>query len=181
MTLTKRSHLKHFRDVGSGTQDSAAQSRFRRLSGAERLVGVGFRCWLAGYQTGIIDCWEMAWNAYAKELGPRVAKDAITELSCWVRAIHSNAVRGIEVFPANCAAFCQDECLAVSMVAAAQHSCPGVRACAFALLGSQQLDDVVASTTSFAGVLRDRDIVLAPELLAQPQLMEITGPSNQFH
>ena len=27
-------------------------------TGAEWLVGVGFRCWLAGYDTGDIACWE---------------------------------------------------------------------------------------------------------------------------
>ena len=33
-------------------------------SGAEWLVGVGFRCWLAGYDTGDIACWENGWNEY---------------------------------------------------------------------------------------------------------------------
>ena len=54
--------------------------------GAERLVGVGFRCWLAGYETGDISCWESGWNAYSVALGPLHAKRAVTELACWVRA-----------------------------------------------------------------------------------------------
>ena len=38
-------------------------------SGAEWLVGVGFRCWLAGYDTGDIACWENGWNEYNRLLG----------------------------------------------------------------------------------------------------------------
>lgn len=32
------------------------------LSAPERLVGVGFRCWLAGYRTSDIGCWDVAWH-----------------------------------------------------------------------------------------------------------------------
>lgn len=58
-------------------------------SGAEWLVGVGFRCWLAGYDTGDIACWETGWNAYARVLGTERAKRAVTELACWVRAVRA--------------------------------------------------------------------------------------------
>ena len=53
-------------------------------SGAEWLVGVGFRCWLAGYDTGDIACWENGWNEYTRALGTERAKRAVTELACWV-------------------------------------------------------------------------------------------------
>ena len=50
----------------------AAQQRFYASprSSAEWLVGVGFRCWLADYDTGDIACWENGWNEYAKALAP---------------------------------------------------------------------------------------------------------------
>ena len=64
-----------------------------RKSGAEWLVGVGFRCWLAGYDTGDIACWETGWNAYARTLGTERAKRAVTELACWVRAVRASASR----------------------------------------------------------------------------------------
>ncbi len=53
------------------TIDRQAGQRFSIAprSGAEWLVGVGFRCWLAGYDTGDIACWENGWNAYAQALG----------------------------------------------------------------------------------------------------------------
>jgi len=64
-------------------------------SGAEWLVGVGFRCWLAGYDTGDIACWENGWNEYARALGTERAKRAVTELACWVRAVRATASRKI--------------------------------------------------------------------------------------
>jgi hypothetical protein len=59
----------------------------------ERLVGLGFRYWLTGFRTGDISCWERAWCAYSNALGASLAKSAVTDLSCWVRAINRHARR----------------------------------------------------------------------------------------
>ncbi len=127
----------------------------------EALVGFGFRYWLAGFRTGDVGCWELAWNVYASELGAQRAKPVITELSCWVRSIHQGAARGIEISPASCPWFCRDECLAISMVAACLHSaCPALRSCAFALLGTSNVDAVVEGAEQFAQHLTDADQVL---------------------
>ena len=66
----------------------------------------GFRCWLAGYDTGDIACWETGWNAYSRVLGTERAKRAVTELACWVRAVRASASRKIEYYPFGCAGFC---------------------------------------------------------------------------
>ncbi|GAB4226713.1 MAG: hypothetical protein Kow0032_04770 [Methyloligellaceae bacterium] len=140
---------------------------------AERLVGIGFRCWLAGYDTADISCWETGWNHYARELGVSAAKTAVTELACWVRSMREASCRKLAYYPYGCSRFCRDECIAMSMVAASQHSaCPAMRACAFALLGSSAIDGVVDSTTSFASalaatghVLCDRSICDATSLI----------------
>jgi hypothetical protein len=138
--------------------------QFNPAKRSERLVGIGFRCWLAGYQTDDINCWETGWNLFASELGPDCAKTAITELSCWVRSVHKKACRPIKYFPFGCAGFCPDECMAISMVAASQHSfCPAMRSCAFALLGSSDIDDVVETATEFGNVLRDFGHVLSDQ------------------
>jgi hypothetical protein len=65
----------------------SASPRIIQRNGAERLVGIGFRCWLAGYDTGDISCWENGWNEYSRTLGAERAKRAVTELACWVRAV----------------------------------------------------------------------------------------------
>ena len=99
---------------------------------------------MAGYQTGDISCWEFAWATYSNVLGPKKAQPVLTDLACWVRAIRDASCRSIEVYPAQCAGFCRDECMAISMIAASQHNaCPAIRACAYALLESSTIDDVV--------------------------------------
>lgn len=129
----------------------------------ERLVGLGFRNWMLGYQTGDISCWEAGWNLYAQELGVEKAKSSITELACWARSIHSGTARQIEVYPRACAGFCQDECMAISMVAACQNdACPALKACAFALIGDGALDDVVDNAERFADSLGTNGIILSP-------------------
>lgn len=129
---------------------------------ASRLVGLGFRCWLAGYETQDVNCWETGWNVYARELGPAQAKIAVSELSCWVRSIYSAKCREIETYPFGCAGFCRDECMAISMIAASQHSaCPAMRACAFTLLGTSEIQGVVESATNFGNLLRSTGHMLS--------------------
>jgi len=133
------------------------------LSAPERLVGVGFRCWLAGYQTSDIGCWEVAWHEFSQAVGPHEAKPLMAELAYWVRAVQDGAGRKIEVYPAPCRRFCRDECLAISMVAACQHSaCPAFRACAVALLGSNKIDETIEGAECFARSLQAADQVLSP-------------------
>lgn len=161
----------------SGPQQARTQLRpadlFNPAYKTERLVGIGFRCWLAGYDTADISCWETGWNYYANELGAADAKIAVSELACWVRNLRKSSCRKISYYPYGCQGFCKDECVAISMVAASQHSaCPAMRACAFALLGSSDIDGVVDSAISFASVLSasghmlsDRSICDATTLL----------------
>lgn len=141
------------------------------LSGPERLVGVGFRCWIAGYRTGDIGCWETAWLAYTNALGPRMAKEALGELGSWVRLIRNAARRDIEIYPSSCRYFCRDECLAVGMVAASQHGvCPAMNACAIALLDTPSVDEVVEGARGFALILRLADQVLSPAAMEANRL-----------
>lgn len=134
----------------------------------ERLVGLGFRAWLAGYQTGDIACWEQAWAIYSNALGPTQARPAVTDLACWVRAIRNATCRRIEVYPGQCAGFCRDECMVIAMVAASQHgACPALRACAWALLESSTIDEVVEGAESLGATLRSCDRVLSPAAICQ--------------
>jgi len=151
------------------------------LDGPERLVAIGFRCWMAGYQTGDIACWEHAWNIYASELGPAPARAALTDLSCWVRKIHATSGRPIETYPAACRGFCRDECVAVAMVAASQHHvCPALRACTFALLGGTHIDEVVSETDALAATLATLDQCLSPRTIALATDC-VPAPSNARH
>jgi hypothetical protein len=136
-------------------------------SGAEWLVGVGFRCWLAGYDTGDIACWENGWNEYNRALGTERAKRAVTELACWVRAVRASASRKIEYYPFGCAGFCADERMAISLIAASQHHrCPAMRACALALTGSDLVEPVIDAANAFADALQDANQRLSQDAVA---------------
>ena len=136
-------------------------------TGAEWLVGMGFRCWLAGYDTGDIACWENGWTAYARALGAERAKRAVTELACGVRAVRATASRRIEYSPVGCPGFCVDECMAISLIAASQHHrCPAMRACALALTGSELVDPVLDAANAFADVMQEADQRLSPDAVA---------------
>jgi hypothetical protein len=155
------SRIETFR-TGHLARDTAT-SVSAMLTAPERLVGVGFRCWLAGYQTSDIGCWEAAWHEVTRAVGPRAAKPLMTELASWVRAVQDSAERRIEVYPAQCPRFCRDECLAISMVAACQHSaCPAFRACAVALLGCDDIDEAMEGAEEFALRLKEADQLLSP-------------------
>jgi hypothetical protein len=145
---------------------SGANAERQSGANAERLVGLGFRYWVTGYQSGDIDRWDDAWQIYAGALGPTNARVAVAELSAWVRSVSAAARRDIKVACGNCTQLCRDECLAVSMIAACQHNtCPAMRACAFALIESSLIDEVVHHAESFAITMRGLDQVLSPGLI----------------
>lgn len=142
------------------------------FAGPERLVGLGFRYWLAGYRTGDIGCWEKAWSTYSEAMGPSSAKHALTDLSRWVRAVNSHAQRTLQAPGMDCEGFCRDECVAIAMIAACQHNaCPAMRACAFALLGCSMIDAVVRGAEAFAATMRSADQVLLPSAASGPSLL----------
>ncbi len=152
------------------------------LSGPERLVGVGFRCWLGGYRTGDIGCWVTGWNAYTKALGPTMAKEALGELASWVRLVQDAARRKIEVCPVACPGFCRDECLAIAVVAASQHGvCPAMQACAVALLDNPAVEEVVDGARGFAIIMRLADQVLSPAAMIEASRPESTSPGVTWH
>jgi hypothetical protein len=158
----------------------AGQGAYRPpRTGAEWLVGVGFRCWFAGYDTGDIACWENCWNEYSRALGTERAKRAVTELACWVRAVRAHASRKIEYYPFGCAGFGADECMAISLIAASQHHrCPAMRACALALTGSELVEPVIDAANAFADVLEEANQRLSPEAVAALMAAQRTGGDN---
>lgn len=132
----------------------------------EQLVGFGFRGWLAGYDYQDISCWEQVWNTYAATLGPRTAKAVVTDLGSWVRAVRQTTCRRIETYPTGCAGFCRDECIAISVIAASQHDhCPALRACAFALVGTSDVDGMLGEAADFARQLRSAELHLSSSVI----------------
>lgn len=180
--MKRKDSLRRGSDSLSENRPSGRQKFHLQPNENEHLVGVGFRCWMAGYQTGDIACWESAWNHYAGNVGVETAKDLVSELSCWVRSIHMKTARPIEVYPMNCSGFCRDECTAISLIAASQYGlCPALRACAFALLDCNELDDVIISTDRFASTLKNHGRLLSQDAVINATVFAPNDVTRSVH
>lgn len=144
-------------EIGLGSGLSSAMA-------PEMLVGYGFRGWIAGYQTGDVQCWERVWRLYSNLLGPKAARGAVNCLALWAKSVSAASRREVEISPLEACEFCRDECLAISLIAASQHqTCPAMRACAFALIDSSLMDDVLLHSETFAVTMRVHDKIVSPE------------------
>ncbi|WP_321501125.1 hypothetical protein [Breoghania sp.] len=120
----------------------------------EKLVVEGYRRWMSGYETGDIQCWEMAWNLYAGSLGACQARALVAELSCWIRTIRAVSTRTMNHFPYGCGKLCRDECMALSMVAGVQHKDrAAMEAAATHLIGCHRIHDALEASCSFGMAL----------------------------
>ncbi len=167
--------MRRMRDGATSAAPKLQPGRFP----PEQLVGLGFRYWLTGFRTGDISCWERAWCAYSSALGARAAKGAVTDLSCWVRAINRHARRDLETAAVDCDRFCRDECIAIEMISACQHNaCPAMRACAFALLGCSMIEEVVEGAENFAATMRGADQMLPPSYAQGSSLLAMSPATD---
>jgi len=151
------------------------------LGRPERLVGIGFRCWLAGYDTGSVEAWECGWDIYRDAVGDGPARRLVGELSCWARDVHGTARRRLSYYPflhaVDASRFSDDEMLGVRLICAAQ---AGARAeedrFAEALTGRRGNTRVTASARSFAEALTDTGLTL---FAMDDNLLVISGAAEQ--
>ncbi|MGQ0673678.1 MAG: hypothetical protein ACT4N2_12490 [Hyphomicrobium sp.] len=116
----------------------------------ERLVGMTFRRGVAALDRRDATQWQFAWQDFADAAGPQDATALLGGLTSWVGTLRRCAGRRLETFPAGCPGFCRDECLAISLIAASQQgACPALKACAFALLGSDLIDEPLTASAKF--------------------------------
>lgn len=147
----------------------------------ERLVITGYRGCMAGYDFCDVACWEAAWSTYIGEIGPPAARCLMGELQYWVRSIRLGAERSLCYFPQGCRHLCHDECMALSVLSAAQcgdaaAGCLAVRH----LTGASDprtIDRLWADSASFAQALKGSGQPLYPvtaavvESIARMQLL----------
>ena len=147
---------------------------------AERLVVLGLRGWMAGYETGDIACWETVWNDFCRELGPARAKRVVSELAGWIRVLRNESRRSIDCYPRPCRFMCRDECLALRLVGGCQKGL-GPVACESAcqLVAGSGIEELVKAAECFAGELAEAGLQLEPiadEILAA--ITERPAPSE---
>ena len=133
---------------------------------AERLVVTGFRCCMAGYDLGDTSCWETAWQSYLGELGSEVAPPLMGGLQHWVRNVRHHGARPIRYFPQGCRFLCHDECMALSLLSAAQagdQDTGGRASFHLGTIGSEpSANKVWMATVTFGSALLQAGLVLYP-------------------
>ncbi|KUO67908.1 MAG: hypothetical protein APF80_02110 [Alphaproteobacteria bacterium BRH_c36] len=112
-------------------------------------------------------------------LGPEGARAVVGSLGAWAKTVNSSARRKVEVARLEACYFCRDECLAISMIAASQHQiCPAMRACAFALVDSALLDDVLHQADTYAIMMRSHDRIVSANWIVNAN--EYCDPSPEL-
>lgn len=123
----------------------------------ERLVVTGFRNTMAACELGDLHCWEAVWQLYITELGSGHARQMMGELQYWTRSVRCHAERPLSYYPQCCRALCHDECMALSIIAAAQADDEATRLLAARYLTGQccpaQLAEVWHAALPFAAAL----------------------------
>src|SRR5262249_8379912 len=87
---------------------------------AEVFFLTAFRCQLAGYATGDIDCWETGWQGATRLLPLPDAKRIMAEVTHFARVLRRTNARSLAFLPYCCRRVTADECLVVRLIAAAQ-------------------------------------------------------------
>ncbi len=129
----------------------------------EKLVLEGYRRWTAGFETGSIIPWEMAWGLYADSLGLRAAQRAITELSHFIRVLRNCAICPLRAFPFDARRVCREECLTLGLISGMQNQdALLIQVCLEALACRRRCDDVAEAARNFADALADFGQTLLP-------------------
>jgi hypothetical protein len=130
---------------------------------AEKLVLEGYRHWTAGYDTGSVVPWEMAWSLYSEILGNSKARVALAELSHFIRTLGRCAHCPLRAFPFGAHHLCREECLTLGLVAANQHGDEQAACLCLAGLACRlKAPEVGAAARDFATVLSGLDQELLP-------------------
>ena len=136
------------------------ENYFRRSP--ERLVLEGYRHWTAGFETGSIQPWEMAWTLYAEELGDDDARTALAALSAFIRTLKQCAVCPLRANPFHSNHLCIEECLTIGLVAGIQHADDTPEFCLRHLACPARRHEIEADAHLFAKTLTRMDQILLP-------------------
>lgn len=135
----------------------------------ERLVGLGFRCWVRGVQTNDSRFFDVCSRQYVQAFGLKDGLVLSTKLGSWVNALDKVSKRPIRIEKINRQGFSTDEVIAISMIAACQHSeCPALQACVYAMTEATDTQYPQRAAQDFAEGLVDVGQILLPHSIAQP-------------
>ncbi|WP_436115353.1 hypothetical protein [Phyllobacterium sp. LjRoot231] len=129
----------------------------------EKLVLEGYRRWTAGFETGSVIAWEMAFGLYSELLGTRNGNRALSELSFFIRTLRHCALCPLKTFPFGSHHVCREECMTLGLIAGIQN-CDMVvaRTCLNAMACPSRQEEVENAAVNFAETLADLDQMLLP-------------------
>jgi hypothetical protein len=131
-----------------------------------QMVGRSFRCGMLARREASGLSWSYAWQELAGVAGATSADNLVTALGHFVETVDRTAMRRIEVLPKGCPGLCRDECLAVSVVAAAQlGACPALKACIYALIQGGNIDACISAAGTFSSALKAAGQSLPPDVV----------------
>jgi hypothetical protein len=148
----------------------------------EKLVLEGYRRWTAGFETGSVAPWELAFGLYTELLGAEHGRRALSDLSHFVRTLRLCAACPLQSFPFGAYHVCRDECLALGLIAALQHrDKPTAKACLGALACPARYAAIGDAAQGFAETLSQLDQTLCP--IPQDVITDILSRSMRatFH
>ncbi len=145
---------------------------------AERMVGLGFRCWARGRLTGDTRFFDVCSRQYIQRYGLKTGLVLATRLGSWVDALERMRQRPLSLFRIEAAGFSHDEVVAISMIAACQHAeCPALRACLYAITEAAETDLPQHAAQDFADGLIDAGQILRPDCITYP-LQHLAAPGS---
>ena len=129
----------------------------------EKLVLEGYRRWTAGFETGSVVAWEMAFGLYSELLGTRNGNRALSELSFFIRTLRHCALCPLKTFPFGSHHVCREECLTLGLIAGLQNcDVDAARTCLNAMACPSNHEEVENAAIAFAETLIELDQVLLP-------------------
>jgi len=130
-------------------------------SHAEILLLVALRCWLSGYETGDVACWELAWQGVSRSVQLADAKRIVAELAQFTRVFRKTLTCRFVHLPYCCARVTADERLVIQFIACAQLG-ELTRAVELARKLSANDDhvDLVNAACDFGAVLKQAELLL---------------------
>lgn len=128
----------------------------------EKLVLEGYRYWTAGFDTGSIQPWELAFDLYNEILGPDDAGLAVTALSGFVRTLKKCATCPLRSFPFQSQQLCVEEYLTMGLLAGIQNGDDAAQLCLQHLSCPQRCHQVEAAAQVFGKTLLSLNQRLLP-------------------
>ncbi|WP_271895524.1 hypothetical protein [Candidatus Phyllobacterium onerii] len=129
----------------------------------EKLVLEGYRRWTAGFETGSVIAWEMAFGLYCELLGTRNGNRALSELSFFIRTLRHCALCPLKTFPFGSHHVCREECMTLGLIAGIQNcDMVAARTCLNAMACPSRHEEVENAAIGFAETLAEMDQMLLP-------------------